>query len=170
MEPQGSLLDPILSQMNTVHTFTSNFESYFNIILTSRLCSTSGWLFWYTVYWNKKFWEEQIAYFPLTRHRPHKNDASNKSSIVAYVFVAAEMFLPSRCLATVVIHRQTHRPMGGIYEVRRWDGLRYRDMHTKFHKDWFRHSNLDRGDTQAHRQHGDRISLLLFFWIRKVGY
>jgi hypothetical protein len=45
--------------------------------------------------------------------------------------------------------------MGGIYEVRRSD-----DLHTKFHKDWFSHSKVDRGETQTHRQHGDRLSLL----------
>jgi hypothetical protein len=33
--------------------------------------------------------------------------------------------------------------------------------YTKFHKDWFSHSKVDKG-TQTHRQHGDRISLLLF--------
>jgi hypothetical protein len=42
--------------------------------------------------------------------------------------------------------------MGGIYEVRRGDGLRWHDIHTKFHKDWFRHSKVDMGeftDTQT---------------------
>jgi hypothetical protein len=33
-------------------------------------------------------------------------------------------------------------------------------IHTNFHKDWFRHSKVNRGDSQTHRQHGDRISLL----------
>jgi hypothetical protein len=38
--------------------------------------------------------------FPLLRHRPHrKTDASNKSSIVASVFVSALNFSLSRCLA-----------------------------------------------------------------------
>jgi hypothetical protein len=40
---------------------------------------------------------------------------------------------------------QTHRLMGGIYEVRRSDGLRCHDIHTEFHKDWFMHSKVDRG-------------------------
>jgi hypothetical protein len=53
--------------------------------------------------------------------------------------------------------------MEGIYELRRWDGLRCHDIHTKFHEDWFSHSKVDEGDTQTHRQHGDLISLLLFF-------
>jgi hypothetical protein len=35
--------------------------------------------------------------------------------------------------------------------------------YTNFHKDWFRHSKVNRGDSQTHRQHGDRISLRLFF-------
>jgi hypothetical protein len=44
---------------------------------------------------------------------------------------------------------QTHRLMGGIYEVLRWDELRCHDIHTEFHKDWFRHSKVDMG---IHRQ------------------
>jgi hypothetical protein len=39
--------------------------------------------------------------------------------------------------------------------------------YTKFHKDLFRRSKGNGGDT--HRQHGDIISLLYFFKIRKVG-
>jgi hypothetical protein len=34
-------------------------------------------------------------------------------------------------------------------------------VHTRFHKDWFRHSNIDRWDIQTHGQHGYVISLLL---------
>jgi hypothetical protein len=35
--------------------------------------------------------------------------------------------------------------MGGFYEVHHWDGLRCHDIHTKFHKDWFRHSKVYMG-------------------------
>jgi hypothetical protein len=35
------------------------------------------------------------------------------------------------------------------------------DIHTKLHKDWFRHSKVDKGDTQTHRQQGDIINLKL---------
>jgi hypothetical protein len=47
--------------------------------------------------------------------------------------------------------------MGGIYEVRRSDGLSCHDIHNKL--------KVDGGgggykDTEIHRQHGDRISLL----------
>jgi hypothetical protein len=38
-------------------------------------------------------------------------------------------------------------------------------MHIKFHVD----SKVDRRDTQTHRQHGDCISLLLFFRNRESG-
>jgi hypothetical protein len=38
--------------------------------------------------------------------------------------------------------------MGGIYEARRWDWLRCRNVDTKFHKDWFRHSKVDMADAQ----------------------
>jgi hypothetical protein len=33
-------------------------------------------------------------------------------------------------------------------------------VHTKFHNDWFRHSQVNSRDSQTHRQHGERISLL----------
>jgi hypothetical protein len=33
-------------------------------------------------------------------------------------------------------------------------------IHTRFHKDWFSHSEVDGG---KYRQHGDRICLLSFF-------
>jgi hypothetical protein len=42
--------------------------------------------------------------------------------------------------------------MGGIYKVCHSDGLSCHDIHMKFHKDWFRHSKIDKGgDSQKHR-------------------
>jgi hypothetical protein len=35
-------------------------------------------------------------------------------------------------------------------------------VHTKFHKDRFRHSKVDRGNMQISRQHCDFINLVLF--------
>jgi hypothetical protein len=52
--------------------------------------------------------------------------------------------------------------LGGIYEVRRGDGLRCHDVRTKFHKYCFRHSEVGRGNTQTDRQHGGRICIVLF--------
>jgi hypothetical protein len=49
---------------------------------------------------NKNVWEELIAYFPWYDANRIEN-VSNNSSIVACVFVTAETFLPSRCLATI---------------------------------------------------------------------
>jgi hypothetical protein len=54
-----------------------------------------------SLFWNKKFWEELIAYFPWNVTGHIENDASNNSSIVACVFVTAVTFLQSRCLATI---------------------------------------------------------------------
>jgi hypothetical protein len=42
-------------------------------------------------------------------------------------------------------------------------------IHTKFHKDWCRHSKVDRGDTQTYRQQGDLISLVLCHQNMKSG-
>jgi hypothetical protein len=41
--------------------------------------------------------------------------------------------------------------------------------HTKFHKDWFRNLKVGRGGGYTDTQHGDFISVLLFFKRRKVG-
>jgi hypothetical protein len=75
------------------------------------------------------------------------------------VFVAAGTCLSSRCLTVKGgVHftkpwpsndrtdTYRHRFMGGIYEVRRWDGLRCHGIYTKFHKYWFRHSKVNRGE------------------------
>jgi hypothetical protein len=35
----------------------------------------------------------------------------------------------------------------GIYDVGHRDGLRRLDINAKFHKDWFSHSYVNRGDT-----------------------
>jgi hypothetical protein len=88
-----------------------------------------------------------------------ENDASNSSSILQCVFVAAVTFLPSPCLATVRMHIQTHRLMGGIYEVCHLDGVRWQDIHTRFNNNWFRHSKVDKV--------GYTVSLLLFFFQNK---
>jgi hypothetical protein len=50
---------------------------------------------------NKKFWEQLIVYFPRYDTDRIENDVSNNSSIVAFVFVTAVTFLPSRCVATI---------------------------------------------------------------------
>jgi hypothetical protein len=52
------------------------------------------------VYFNKKFWEETIAYYPWY-DTGHFENTSNNSPIVGYVFVTAVTFLPSRCLAMI---------------------------------------------------------------------
>jgi hypothetical protein len=40
-------------------------------------------------------------------------------------------------------------------------------MHTRLRKELFRHSIVNRGDLQTHRQHEDRIILLLFLKNKK---
>jgi hypothetical protein len=87
--------------------------------------------------------------------------------LLLHVFIAAGTFLPSRCLAVEGgIHFpslclatigviQAHRMMGGIYEVHCSDGLGCHAIlvHTKFHKDRLRHSEVNGGrglaDTQT---------------------
>jgi hypothetical protein len=86
------------------------------------------------------------------------------------VFLDARTRLPSRCLVISEIYIQTHRLTGGISEVRRSDGLRCYDIHDNFHKDWSRHSEVDKGrQTHRQRQQDDSIAALNFFRVRKLG-
>lgn len=102
------------------------------------------------LYENKKFWEELNACFPWYDMDRTGSNAPNNSSIVAAVVIAAVRFFPSRCLATIRdAHVGTHMLLGGIYEVPHWDGFTCHDRPTKFHKDWFRHSQVDKGPTQS---------------------
>jgi hypothetical protein len=52
--------------------------------------------------------------------------------------------------------------MGGIYKVRRSDGLKCHDIHTKIHEDWYRHSKIDVGvgglHIQTHRAHNPHLT------------
>jgi hypothetical protein len=108
--------------------------------------------------------------FLLIRHWPHRKRC------VQQFFCCCVCI---RCRGNIVteplpsndkgIHIYTHSLMGGIYEVHRWDELRCHDIYTKFHNDWFRHSNVDRGESRTHRQHGDLISILLFSQNKESG-
>jgi hypothetical protein len=89
---------------------------------------------------NKKLWEKLTSYFPSIWHELHS--------------VYLLLWYRSYRAMIAGIHIQTHRLMGRIYEVLCWDGLRWHDIDTKFHKDWFRHSKVDRKgfiDTQTAR-------------------
>jgi hypothetical protein len=82
--------------------------------------------------YNKKFWEEMIAYFPLIIHGPHVKYRVQNSSFDVRVFIAAVTCLPSRCLAKAVSSAST------IPAFKRCEG------------------------TQTHRQQDDLISFLFF--------
>jgi hypothetical protein len=87
---------------------------------------------------NKKFWEELITYFLRIYHGPHRKRCAKKFFIVECVSVAAVTFLLSSCNG-----RGAHRLVEWIYKLRRWDGLRSHDIHTKFYEDWLRHFKVD---------------------------
>jgi hypothetical protein len=77
------------------------------------------------------------------------------------VFFAAVAFLQNRYLVTIGGCTYWHTDLmgSGIYEVRRWVGHRFHDIHTKFNKDWFRYPDVDRG-RHRHSQHANLLSLL----------
>jgi hypothetical protein len=84
-------------------------------------------------YINNKFWEELITYSSFIRH------------LKQFFRCCGNLFtepLPSNDSEK---HIQTHRLVGGTYEVRRWDGLQCHGIHTKFHKDWSRDSKVAGG-------------------------
>jgi hypothetical protein len=98
-----------------------------------------------------------------------ENDTSNNSSIIACIFVAAVTFISSRFLAK--IGRYTYR------HTDRWEGfMKYAaEMGSgamiyipNFVKIGSGIRKLIEGVSQTHWQHGDRVTLLLFFKIRKI--
>jgi hypothetical protein len=69
---------------------------------------------------DKKFWKELTAYFPLIQNGPHRKRRVEQFSYSVCIRFCGNVFLPSRCLATIGgINIQTHRLVGRIYEVRR---------------------------------------------------
>jgi hypothetical protein len=83
-----------------------------------------------------------------------EKNASNCSSVVAYVFLATATFLLSRCLPTYMYR---HRLMGGIYEVCRWMGsgaMLYIPSFIKIS------SGIQKLIREDNREEGDCISLL----------
>jgi hypothetical protein len=84
-------------------------------------------------------------YFLLIRHGPHRKRRVQQFFYCCVYSLLREGCLRSRCVATVLwIYIQRHRLMGGIYELRRWDGIKCHDIYTKFHKYW-----LIEGDSQT---------------------
>jgi hypothetical protein len=93
---------------------------------------------------NKKFWEELIVYFPLIWHGLcRKRCIQQFFYCLVYIRCRSDVLIEPLRRNDKGIHIEAHRLMGGIYKVHHWDGLRYRDIHTKFHADWFRHSNVN---------------------------
>jgi hypothetical protein len=70
-----------------------------------------------SLFWNKKFWEELIAYFPWYDMGHIDNYLSNNSYIVACVFVTGVTFLPSRCLVMIreILPRRCLPTIRGIH-------------------------------------------------------
>jgi hypothetical protein len=99
---------------------------------------------------------------------------SNKSSIVPRIFVAAATFSPSCCLATIwrYTYRHTDCCEGFVkHAAEMVSGAMiyiYIYIYTKFNKNSFCHSKVNKGDTEKHRQHDDRISLLLIFQKKEI--
>jgi hypothetical protein len=103
---------------------------------------------------NKKLWEEVIADFPLIRHGPHRK-------WLFQPFIAVGTCLPSRCLAIIrQLNMQTNRLMGGIHEVRCWDGLGCLCYTPSFTKTGSGIQKLMGSiQIQTHGEEGDLISL-----------
>jgi hypothetical protein len=124
------------------HKTTRSEESMLSQLWSWRVLSSRIWR--HIVRWKyKKFWEE-FAYFPLIWHGPHRK---------RYVQQLFYCCVCIRCRGNAFNGR--HRLMGGIYKVRRWDPFRCHNMHTKFRKEWFRHSKVDSGryiDAQTARR------------------
>jgi hypothetical protein len=99
------------------------------------------------------------------------------SVIVAFLFVTMVTIFRSLCLVATKGHTYKHtliqsrRLMAGL-RVYFWDGVRCCEIYNKFHRDWFRRSEVNqwihrRKDMKTHREHCSRLSLILFFQCTK---
>jgi hypothetical protein len=94
-------------------------------------CTCPGWLWGWRIWWNKH-WQRKPEYSKKTCPRatlsttnstwpepganPGRRGGKPATNRLSY---------DAACLVTKLgIHTQTHRLMGGVYEVHRWDGLR----------------------------------------------
>jgi hypothetical protein len=121
---------------------------------------------------NKKFWEELIAYLPLIWHWP------NRKRCLQQFFIAMRTCLMSRCLAM----------KGGIHFTKPLPSNDRRYTHTDWWEGFMKYiiemgsgaiiyipsfikigSGIQKliGGGGIHRQHGDCLSLLLFFQNKK---
>jgi uncharacterized membrane protein YvlD (DUF360 family) len=86
---------------------------------------------------NKKFWEERIAYFPFTViWVSDTTRTSRKKTLVC---------MSNKVKYTILETAMSVLLMGAIYELHKWDGLRWHNIHTKFHNDRFKHSSNIKG-------------------------
>jgi hypothetical protein len=111
-------------------------EIYASFLLC-RMYSTY-FIYLYNVYSKKVFWEELISYFLLTRHEPHRERRVQFYCCVC-ILCRGNVFYRDVAKQRLGKHIQTYTLIGGISEIHHWNRLRWRDTHTKFHKDWFRH-------------------------------
>jgi hypothetical protein len=72
---------------------------------------------------------------PLTRHGPHIKRHVQQFFYCCVIRCRGYAFTEPTPSNDKGIHIQTHRLTGGIYEARRWDGLRCYDIQANFHKD-----------------------------------
>jgi hypothetical protein len=117
---------------------------------------------------------------PLIRHGTHRKLCLRQFFYCCMYSLPRER-LPSRCLPVKggsqfteplpsndrKVHIQTYRSMGGIYEVRRWEGPKCHDIRTKFHKDWFSHSKVDGVIHRDTAWWSHKSAVLIFFQNKK---
>jgi hypothetical protein len=93
-------------------------------------------------------------------------DVFNSYSVVAYVFFAAVIFSPSRCLTNLRrIHVENNILMRGLYG----EFLRCHDISIKCHKDLFMHLAFNKTDSAKQTVQCSHRSIFIFLIIKKVG-
>jgi hypothetical protein len=90
---------------NIYCTFSQFPRHKITFITYSNHCNAILSITHVTVQKYKNFWEQLNTYIPWYDTNRAEDNASNNSSIVAHVFVAAVTFIPSRCLATIGVSK-----------------------------------------------------------------
>jgi hypothetical protein len=82
----------------------------------------------------KKSREELTTYFPLIQHGPHRKRRVQQFFYCCLCIHCHGNIFTEPLFKKIKGYTKDTQLMGGIQEVRRWDGLRCHDIHNNFHK------------------------------------
>jgi hypothetical protein len=113
-----------------------------------------------TLIYSSSTYRKQEAVWRIIRHMQHR-----KLRVQQFLYFVCFLCREDVFTELSIGQIQTHK----LVEVRRWVGLKNHDRRNKFHKIWFRHSNIAGGYTDSQRARLSHKPTFIYFKIRKLG-